>query len=91
MYAAGNKRKALSIYLSAISLNSENAKATILSKGFSAINAVRIHNVLQKKNKIKRIIAKTWRTVFQTSLKEDYSKAINYFTNTIFYLNLIFL
>lgn len=31
MYAAGNKRKALSIYLSAISLNSENAKAHFMA------------------------------------------------------------
>ena len=61
--------------------NSENDKSTILSKGFNAINAVRIHNVLQQKNKIKRVIAKAWRTIFQSSLKEEYSKAINYFTN----------
>ena len=64
--------------------NSQKDKDTILSKGFNAINAVRIHNVLQKKNKIKRIITKTWRTVFQSSLKEEYSKAIKYFTNTKF-------
>ena len=64
--------------------NSENDKADILSKGFNAINSVRIHNVLQQKNKIKRVISKAWRIVFQTALKAEYSKAINYFINTNF-------
>ena len=56
----------------------------IFSKGFDAINVVRIYDVLAKKNKIKRAISKLFRTLFQSSLKEDYSKAVKYFTDKSF-------
>ncbi len=64
--------------------NAEKDKKEIISKGFDAINAVRIFNVLSEKSTFNRVVTKAYRTIFRTSLKEKYSKAVKYFTNKSF-------
>lgn len=63
---------------------SENEKDLIMSKGFDAVNPVRIYNVLSNKNLNIRFFEKLKRIIFKSALKEDYSKAINFFTNESF-------
>ena len=59
-------------------------KDNILSLGFDAINAVRIYDVLQNKNKLSRTISKVKRSIFKTALYDNYSNAVKYLTNSEF-------